>query len=210
MLVFPYESVYIGLVQMFCNRPGAIHLDIQLAVSRDGVRFTRVCDGDGRRVAFIPCGGIGEWDRFNNSIANNPPLVVGDELRFYYGGRTYRHGPYEGNDRGEAGGGIGLATLRRDRFASLAASFDGGQIVTKPLTLFGRTIHLNAKSNFGRIVIEVLDKDGKVVAESNPIRADGVDIPVAWAKGELKPGHDPLSLRITLSNARLFALWCEG
>ena len=60
MLVFPYESVYIGLVQLFHNRPGASHLDLQLAVSRDTVHFERVGD----RTPFLPCGGIGTWDRF--------------------------------------------------------------------------------------------------------------------------------------------------
>jgi len=76
MLVFPYESVYIGLVQAFHNRPDKCHLDIQLAVSRDSIEFTRVGD----RSAFLPCGPIGSWDRFNNSVANNPPIEVGDEL----------------------------------------------------------------------------------------------------------------------------------
>lgn len=48
MAVFKYESVYIGLAQRFHNRPGDAFLDVQLAVSRDGVYFKRV----------------GEWDRF--------------------------------------------------------------------------------------------------------------------------------------------------
>ena len=82
MHVFPYESVYVGLVQVFHNRPGACHLDVQLATSRDGVHFTRVGD----RQPFIPVGPVGSWDRFNNSLANNPPIADGDELRFYYGG----------------------------------------------------------------------------------------------------------------------------
>ncbi len=208
MLVFPYESVYVGLVQVFHNRPEQCHLDIQLAVSHDGVRFTRVSDGAGRRVAFIPCGPVGSWDRFNNSLANNPPFEIGDELRFYYGGRTYRHSPYKGDDRGESGGGVGLATIKRDRFVSLAAPFAGGKVVTKPLALRGTTLHLNAQSDFGQIVVEVLDKGGKVVAVSKPIRRDATDVAVAWAEGGLKPGAGPVSLRITLKNARLFALWC--
>jgi hypothetical protein len=34
------------------------------------------------------------------NLANNDPIAVGDELRFYYGGRLYRHGPYAGPDKG--------------------------------------------------------------------------------------------------------------
>ena len=78
-------------------------LDVQLAVSRDGVRFTRdrgtIAARQGARptrTAFLPNGPVGSWDRFNQSLANNPPIAVGDELRFYYGGRTYRHAPYKG------------------------------------------------------------------------------------------------------------------
>ena len=107
MMVFPYESVYIGLVRVFHNQPGQSYLDVQLAVSRDSIHFSRVGD----RSPFIPVGPIGSWDRFNNSIANNPPIVIGDELRFYYAGRTYRHGPYEGPDEGFSGGAIGMATI---------------------------------------------------------------------------------------------------
>jgi hypothetical protein len=210
MLVFPYEDVYIGLVQAFYSRPESSLLDIQLAVSRDGVRFARVCDSLGNRVPFIPCGGIGSWDRFNNSLANNPPLLVGDELRFYYGGRTYRHSPYDGNDRGEPAGGIGLAAVKRDRFVSLAASFDGGLVITRPLKLMGRSLHLNAKSDFGRIAVQVIAGNGRVVAESKPIRTDATDVRVEWDKAEPNLANDPISLRITLSNARLFSLWCEG
>lgn len=205
MQVFPYESVYIGLVQIFHNRPGASHLDLQLAVSHDSVHFTRVGD----RKPFIPCGAAGTWDRFNNSVANNPPLRVGDELRFYYGGRTSRHGPYEGDDRGRPGGGIGFGTIRRDRFVSLDASYNGGRILTKPLELQGTQLHLNAKSDFGQILIEALDAAGQTIARSKPISEDALDTPVQWAEGGLENISSPVTLRITLENAQLFALWCS-
>ncbi|MHC4400875.1 MAG: hypothetical protein ACYTG0_14455 [Planctomycetota bacterium] len=205
MQVFPYESVYIGLVQVFHNRPDACHLDVQLAVSRDSIRFTRVGD----RTPFLPVGPVGTWDRFNLSLANNRPVPAGDELRFYYGGRSYRHGPYQGEDKGRRGGGIGLATVPRDRFVSLGASFDGGRLVTRKVRLAGNRLHLNAKSDFGQIVVEVLDRDGRVLARSEPVEADGFDLPVAWEEGGLEEVRDPVVLRITLNNALLFALWCS-
>lgn len=205
MNVFPYETVYIGLVQVFHNQPDTCHLDIQLAVSRDSIHFERVGD----RSPFLPVGDVGTWDRFNQSLANNPPLVSGDELRFYYGGRTSRHSPYAGKDTGEPFGGIGLGTIRRDRFVSLQASFDGGTILTRPLQLQGKDLYLNAKSDFGSIVIEALGRDGQTLARSEPLRADQLRIPVSWSSGSLDGSAPPIQLRVTLKNAQLFAIWCE-
>jgi len=205
MKVFPYESLYIGLVQVFHARPEACYLDVQLAVSRDSMNFTRVAD----RSAFIPVGPIGSWDRFNHSLANNSPILVGDELRFYYGGRTYRHSPYKGKDTGPNSGGIGFATIKRDRFISLQASFDGGEVLTKPLGLLGSDLHLNARSDFGEIQVEVLDLAGNSIATSQPIRNDSLDIVVDWKRGSLKSLNAPVVLRFTLKNACLFAVWCK-
>jgi len=200
MKVFPYEGIYIGLVQVFHATPDDSTLDVQLAVSRDTIHFTRV----GERRTFLPVGPIGSWDRFNLSLANNDPIAVDDELRFYYGGRMYRHGPYSGPDKGPEKGGIGFATIQRDRFVALESSFDGGEIVTKPVQLKG-ALHLNAKSE---ISIELLNADGKVIAQSKPIQRDALRIPVEWqARSEALPAAT--SLRIKLQNARLFALWCE-
>ena len=208
MQVFKYESVYIGLVQMFYNRLNDTLLDFQLAVSRDGVNFERICN----RQAFLPCGDIGEWDRFNNAIADSDPLEMGDELWFYYSGRTYRHGPYDGTDTYKGPGtraAIGIATVKRDRFVSLGASFDKGVIVTKPVKLAGKNLHLNAKADFGEILVEVLDKDKKVIAKSKLLSKDSLDIGVEWESGNLNTVKGPVSLRITLRNALLFALWCR-
>ena len=203
MKVFPYEGIYIGLVQVFHATPDECTLDVQLAVSRDSLKFTRVGD----RATFIPVGPIGSWDRFNLSLANNDPIPVGDELRFYYGGRMYRHGPYSGPDKGPERGGIGFATIRRDRFVALEASFDGGEILTRPLQLNGK-LHVNAKSDFGEIAVELLKSDGTVAARSKPIHRDGLRIPVEWEAGPTRLA-EPVTLRIKLENAKLFALWCE-
>ena len=168
------------------------------------MHFTRVCD----RRTFLPVGPIGSWDRFNLSLANNDPVAVGDELRFYYSGRLYRHSPYSGSDKGEEKSGIGFASIKRDRLVALEASFDGGEIVTKPVKLNGAALHLNAKSDFGEIIVELLDTSGKLLVRSKPIQRDGLDIPVTWS-GALGQTDGPVTLRIKLKNARLFALWCE-
>jgi hypothetical protein len=212
VLVFPYEGVYIGLVQTLLALPDVPAVDVQLAVSRDGVHFTRVGEGalggagPLSRSPFIPNGPVGSWDRFNQSLASNPPIAAGDELRFYYGGRTYRHAPYEGKDTGPKAGSIGLATILRDRFVSLDASFDGGEMLTKPLKLKGKNLHLNANSDFGEINVEALDARGQTIAKSKPIQCDSLDTVVEWEQGKVTSA---VVLRITLKNACLYALWSD-
>lgn len=201
MEVFPYEGVYIGLLKVYHNLPDEPTLDVQLTVSRDSLHFSRVGD----RKPFLPVGGIGEWDRFNQSLATNPPILAGDELRFYYSGTTARHSPYTGKDTGAKWDGIGFATIPRDRFVSLAASFDGGQVVTKPVRITG-TLHINAGSAFGEIVVEALDANDRVICRSRPVHRDALDIPLEWESGSLPSGR-AVSLRFSLKNAHLFALW---
>ncbi len=204
MMVFPYEGVYIGLVQVFHKERDTCRLELQLAVSRDTRHFTRVGD----RAPFIPVGPQGSWDQYNNSAATSPPLEVGDELWFYYGGRSSPHSPYQAAGAAKRGC-IGLATIPRDRFASLSAGQQPGQILTKPLRLDGRVLHLNADVRAGRLAVEMLDAAGNVVAKSKPITRDGLDIPVEWEAGGLEAATSPVTLRIQMQQAELFALWCS-
>jgi len=204
MQVFPYESVYIGLVQIFHNQEDTCYLDIQLAVSRDGISFTRVGD----RTPFIPLGPIGSWDRFNTSVANNPPIRVDDELRFYFGGRTYRHSPYQGDDKGQSGGGIGFGTIALDRFVSLDAPSSGGIVETVPVRLHSGELHLNVMSRFGEAVVELINTaSGDVMARSRPISADSLDAAVEWEEHSTFDVSQPATVRFTLKNACLFAFW---
>lgn len=222
---------YVGLAQLYMR--GTTHLlEVELAASRDGLNWTRVHQGE----KFIPCGAHGEWDRFNNSIACRP-VRVGDELWFYYSGRTYRHSGYGGNDRGtedatslraRVGGtapagssgdaqfrgvrsAIGLAKLRVDGYVSLGASFDGGSVTTVPVVPTGKSLRINAAARFGEIVVEVLGPDGKPVpgGVSQPVRADGVEIEVQWPDGSPGPlsASDPVQLRFRMRNARLYSYW---
>jgi hypothetical protein len=204
MKVFPYEGIYIGLVQVFHITPDDSTLDVQLAVSRDSIHFARVAD----RGTFIPLGPVGSWDRFNLSLANNDPIVIGDRLRFYYGGRMYRHGPYNGPDKGPEKSGIGFASIKRDRFVALEASFDGGEITTKPVTLKSAVLRLNAKSDFGEITVKVLNAEAQVIAQSKPMQRDSLSMAVEWEKDFAVPAG-PVVLRVALKNARLFSMWCD-
>ena len=80
---------------------------------------------------------------------------------------------------------IGLALLRRDGFASVGASYDGGTLTTAPFRVDGGTLRLNVKADYGRVLVEVLDEHGAPLPgyareDCNPVEVDGVDVPVTW------------------------------
>ena len=199
---FRYGDYWIGMLTFFNHEADHCMLWPTLAWSLDGVKWTR------HREPFIPLGASGEWDRFNNSVATQP-LVVGSELWFYYSGRTYRHGPYAGKDQGPVWGAIGLARLRLDGFASLDASFDGGTLVTRPFILPAGELFVNARAEYGEVVIEVLDEGGRPLDgyTSVPLEQDSVSLQVLWSEGRKLAGLEgrTVSLRFSLSNARLYA-----
>jgi len=202
MSVFPHAGVYVGMVQMYYSPPDQGNLDIQLAISRDGRDFTRVEP----RTPFIPEGHVGAWDRFNISLGNLPPIEVGDEWWFYYGGRTYRHSPYTGKDTGPKIGCIGLAKVKRGRLLSLEASFDGGTVVTKPLELKGSALRLNANAAHGTLGVSLLDEAGQPLAgwDATVLGQDAVEIPVPFKQPLSALGAKPVRLQFTLKNAQLF------
>jgi len=209
MNVFPYEGKWIGLWQNHRSLADIAILDIGIAHSRDGLNWHRIRSTE---HIILPLGEVGQWDRFNQ--AGSTSLVqVGDELWFYYSGRTYRHGEYQGRDNGpgssQGGIRIGLATIRLDGFCSMQASFDGGQIITVPLILPKGDLFLNAKANWGEIVVEVLDSNGNVIdgMKSEPVQSDGIRLPVKWPQGKTfaELAGIEVKLRFTLKNALLFS-----
>lgn len=209
MYTFPYQGKWIGLWQNHRSLANLGTINIGIAHSRDGINWHRVRSTE---HIMLPLGQVGQWDRFNQAGAASP-VRVGDELWFYYSGRTYRHGEYKGKDTGpgssQGGIRIGLATIRIDGWCSMQASFDGGRIVTVLLVLPKGEFFLNAKADWGQIFVEVLDLQGSVVDEmkSEPIRSDGVCLPVKWPKGKTlaELAGKKVKLRFTLKNALLFS-----
>ena len=78
-------------------------------------------------------------------------------------------------------------------------------ITTKPMKLSGAALHLNAKAEFGEIVVELLDEQGNSLGKSKPVSEDSIDIPVKWEK-EI-PWPEVTSLKISINNARLYSMW---
>src|SRR5262249_26019551 len=116
------------------------------------------------------------------------------------------------DDAFQRGGGLGLATLRLDGFASLDASYDGGRVTTRPFRTHGRQLRVNAKADCGRLRVEVLDRSGQALAgfgrdDCREMQDDSVDEPMGWKEdATLAMLKDrPIRLRLHLENVRLYA-----
>lgn len=159
-----YESLMLGVFAIHrgpsngvCLRGGFPKItDLTLAYSRDGLHWKRP-----DRSAFLASSRLpGTWNRGYLHSNSAVCVIDGDELRFYFtafsgvsprlGGHMY------------AGGSMGLATLRRDGFASMDATAEPGTLTTRPLRFKGRFLYVNANAQGGELTVAVVTPDGKV------------------------------------------------
>jgi hypothetical protein len=134
MAVFPYADMYLGMVERLHGIPDVI--DVTLAWSYDLKEWHRPAI----RQAFI--GPEYPWNRGWSGCSSAPPIRVGSQLWFYFGGQSGAHGLASPGSYGA----IGLATVTVDRFASLTADYREGKLVTRPMTWPGGELLLNAST----------------------------------------------------------------
>ena len=98
---------------------------------------------------------------------------------------------------------------RVDGFVALRGGADGGQVTTKPLRFTGQNLLLNyVVKPGGTLTVEVLDKSGAVVGQSQPLEGDAVDASVSWKqKPDLSDGM--IRLRLSITNADVYSLRFE-
>ncbi|MEO7650174.1 MAG: hypothetical protein ABIZ80_06880, partial [Bryobacteraceae bacterium] len=206
---FPYEGMYLGLLTVFHTIPlDNIYLDIELISSRNGRQWQRTGD----RTPFIPVGRRNiDWDFGFHTPSSGPPVRVGDELWFYYSGRSYRH-PVDGQGREPNHGAIGLAKLRLDGFVSMTAAEAEGALVTRPLQFQESGLFVNAEAARGELRVEVQDESGVVIpgfAKSDclALNGDGVRQAVQWRSGSNLASlrGKAIRLKFYLRNASLYS-----
>jgi hypothetical protein len=138
-------------------------------------------------------------------FTTNHPLVEANTIKLYYGGFDVTHGATGGK------AGVGLATLRKDGFASLDAGTTPGTITTRRLSGARGLLRVNYMATDGWLKVEVLDERGNALPSYNrdacrPLTGDRVDHVVTWEGREQLPGiKGPLTLRFVLQNASLYA-----
>jgi hypothetical protein len=198
----PYESLMLGYFSVWRGEPDyrLKICDVVLGYSRDGWHWDRP-----DRRPFLPVSDrYGDWNYLNVQSVGGGCVVMGDKLYFYCSGRS-NHGNV-----------TGLATLRRDGFASMDAGPEGGTLTTRPLNFVdGNNLFVNVDCPEGELRAEILI-DGKpfgaYTAENCiPIRANSTIQQVRWK------GADTLSfptrcwptprIRFHLKNGSLYSFW---
>lgn len=209
----PYESLMVGLFSIHQGPENEVcdaesrhkRNQIMLGYSRDGFHWDR----PDRRPFIRAQETDGAWDWSNIQSVGGGFCVVGDELWIYYSGRRRWDGFWDGC------GMAGLATLRRDGFASLEADRDGGVLLTRPVRFSGGHCFVNLRAPCGRLRVAVLDADGAPIpgfdmADCVPVSGDGIKLGVTWS-GDLASLRDrPVRFRFELFDGALFAFWVSA
>lgn len=210
--VFIRHGVYFSLLQVADFETHGLQ-PIELALSRDGIAWSRPFRG----TPFLPVREAGKFDSAR-IWSNATPIMLGDEIRFYYGGAenpwSFGKGEKEwGSKRQLPQTGIGLAALPLDRLAGLRPIEKIAQITLRPRALTGvKDIGINAAAKDGAVRIELLDSEGYRIlgftkAEAVPITGDGLHQAASWISTDLtKVPTGAIMIRIHLENAEVFGV----
>lgn len=202
-----YESLMLGVFSSWAGPENGVcasdkvikRNQLLLGYSRDGWSWFR-----GDFTPFCAVDAITDaWNNGNIQSAVGSPLIVGDKLYFYMSGRRLNEAKKEVIS-------TGLATLRRDGFASMSGS---GEVVTEILKYSGNHLFINAAVR-GSMTVELLDENGGVIpgfsaGECNVVKADGCKIMVSWKEhSNLRPlnGRN-LKIKFQLEDADLYSFW---
>jgi predicted GH43/DUF377 family glycosyl hydrolase len=225
MPVFPYQGLYIGLPWIYAARYfrygeysiEKLHeaqsdsprtMDVQLAWSWDLVHWTRPFD----RKPLIPRGDAQAWDR-GMILTARAPVVVDDQLYFYYGGTDKVH------DEPRVRASIGLATLRLDGFCSMqSASGEAGWMITRREPFRTPAVIINARTGPGGwITAEILDRHNRVLKgfakeECQPFSGDASRHRLQWKTQAFHPdlARADYKLRFWLKDAQLYSYLPES
>jgi hypothetical protein len=172
--------------------------DAVLLSSRGGNRYDRTF-----MEGFVRPG----LDRRNWASRSNYPVLgvvpTGEtEMSFY----VMRHNQ-------QPTGYLERLALRTDGFASLHASYAGGEMITKPFRFEGKVLYLNcATSAAGHIRVELQDASGSALPgyalkDSVPIIGDRIEQSVCWTLDTNVSGllGKPIRMRLDLKDADVYA-----
>ena len=203
-----YESLILGLFTIWRGHPADRNKinEVVLGYSRDGFHWYRP-----DRRAFIGVSEqVGDWNWCNVQSAGGGCLIVGDQLWFYFHARS--------GVPGTSTSGVsatGLATLRRDGFASMDNLGERtGTLTTRPVKFSGKHLFVNADADQGELRVEIVDRRGRVIApfsadNCKAVRSDKTLEAVTWigANDLARLEGRPVKFRFYLRNGHLYSFW---
>jgi hypothetical protein len=214
-----YESVMLGLFSVWRGESSTREKinEVALGFSRDGFHWHRP-----HREALLPVSDVaGSWNWANVQSAGGGCLVVGDQLYFYVSGRQGRPGS---DSPGVCT--TGLATLRRDGFASMdfmpdqarvRKPGDTGTLTTRIVTFAGEHLFINADVSRGQLRAEVLDESGSVIPPFSrdacvPITGNGTRQHLTWRNVPSLAAvrNRKVRLRFSMTYGRMFSFWVSA
>jgi hypothetical protein len=181
--------------------PGYFHdcSDGVLLTTRGGQRYDRTFP-----EGFL-CPGIGaeNWVSRTNYPALGVVQTGPHEMSFYVN-----------QNYGQPTAHLRRYSLRLDGFACVRAPYSGGELLTRPFTFAGKSLHLNfATSAAGGIRAELQDVAGKPIpgytlGESLETIGNELDREVCWKSGGnvARLAGRPVRLRLVLRDASLYAI----
>lgn len=186
-------------------------LEIQLAVSRDGVKWDRPT-----REPYFPTGLADEWDRWYAVMA--PGIIRrGNYLYQYYNSSGRLHDSAilrpEYEKLVTQQGGLGIVRQRLDGFVSADADYKGGWLRTPVITFTGNTLRLNIDTgSMGTAFVELQDAEGKplpgfALSDCEEIGGNFIDQRVYWkGKSDLSSlSGKPVRVQINMTRGKLYA-----
>ena len=210
---FWYRSIYFAYIEVYHMQWQRI--DTQLACSRDGVHWERLCD----REVFIENGGHGDFDAYWAVPTFNRPILKDGELLIHYNGRSEPHTqPGFAHVAPGMSGAFALSTLREDGFVSLDATGNTGVLETKVLKLpeKRRVLAVNISPFCERkgydpmkMKLEILSNEYETLAEFSVVtHGDNGEI---WREFNIERElPENVRLRFSISNARLYSFRFSG
>lgn len=169
--------------------------DVVLVTTRGGSRYQRTFPG----AFLLPGPEPADWVGRSNMVALGLVTLPDGRLGFY---RQHHYAAPTNH--------LELLTLRPDGFAALRADRTG-TLLTKTFLAAGTALHLNyATSAAGSLTVEVLDPEGKPIADFPPgtLYGDRPDRAVTWPneKSWSTLQARAIRLRLSLTDAQLFSL----
>ncbi len=206
---YPYaENVYLMFPSLYQHDTDT--LDIRLAVSRDGIHWSR----PDQSTPWIALGKPGEFD--GGSLYMGQGMIrEGNQLWLYYSGSPLHHNEAKLDNVTKPRNAriYSRVVAQPDRFVAATAGADGGSFTTPLLHFTGGTLKLNLNVQPGGSVrVGLLDERGQAISKRSitdciPIVGDSLSMPVKWKDGSevtVRRGV-PIRLQVELVHAELYS-----